>query len=148
MTTIAYKEGVLAADTQLTLDNTKMPCHKILRLPQGGVLACAGNMDHTTDFEQFMSGTRTKCKAKKFEAIYVDAKKHIWWYLNNPEQAEPVEGSCYAIGSGWKIAMAGMLTGLSAIDAVKLAGQLDLNTNTEVDHYVVKTGRLHQVTFH
>jgi hypothetical protein len=151
MTTIAYKGRILAADTQLTYsDNTKTFCHKLHDLGSGHVVAIAGDCDSEFHFKRWlMAGAKvddwqTKViqfiKKPKFEAIYIDKYNQKWYYTDGPE-AMPIEHRFHAIGSGWRIAMAGMHMGLSAVDSVLLAGDLDVNTNKIVEKYDIQTGK-------
>jgi hypothetical protein len=51
---------------------------------------------------------------------------------------EPLCHPFYAVGSGWKFAMAGMHTGMSALDAVEFASNFDIYTNKKVRALNVK----------
>ena len=64
---------------------------------------------------------------------------HFWWHKNT---RIPIEQPFMSIGSGEQIARAGLYMGLPAIDAVKLAGELDINTNTIVDYYSGRTQKI------
>lgn len=142
MTTIAVKNGILAADTQINIDSVKLFGHKLVRVA-GSIYAIAGNADIELAFldwavEKIKPFPR-KC-IKNFEAIEVDSNANISYYCATPGSL-PLDAPFYAIGSGWKIAMAGMACGLSASDAVKLAGSLDIYTNQFVDTYNIRTKR-------
>ncbi len=150
-TTIAWKGRTLAADTQLTYeDNTKTFCHKLHDLGASHVVAIAGSVDAEFYFKRWLiAGAKVEKwndmvlayeKKPKFEAIYIDNLGQKWYYSDNPA-AMPIEHRFHAIGSGWRVAMAGMHIGLSAKDAVLLAGDLDINTNKIVDTYDLQTGK-------
>jgi len=151
LTTIAWKGRTLAADTQLTYsDDTKVFTHKIHLLGDNHVVAIAGNCDADFHFKRWLlAGAKVDdwsayfclVKKPKFEAIYLDKRGNKWHYINGPE-AIAIEHRCFAIGSGSKIAFAGMHMGLSAVDAVLLAGDIDINTNKVVERYDLQTGRL------
>lgn len=141
MTTIAYRDGLMAADTQLTIGGhirTKSD-PKIVTLSNGLVLGAAGKTHKIVIATEFL--------------------KNPYWIENldkmpNPETTKGWEGiaawkgtvyffqgDCipnlmvspfYAIGSGWELAHAAMAMGLSAPDAVKFASELDVYTNAEV----------------
>ena len=143
MTTIAIsiKDGILAADTQLTDNDIKVLCHKITVLPDNRVVACAGPVDEEEWFKAWLIGDLKKLpRLKKLCAILIEDKQ-AFYFIQGPEKYK-IEHPFYAIGNGWKVAMAGMHAGLSAVNSVKLAGELDIYTNTIVDHYVIKTKRL------
>lgn len=152
MTTIAWLGRTLAADTQLTYsDDTKTFCHKIHLLGDNHVVAIAGDFDAEFHFKRWLlAGAKVDdwlgsvlqfVKKPKFEAIYIDKYDQKWYYTNGPE-AIPIEHRFHAIGSGGRIAMAAMHMGLNAVDAVLLAGDLDVNTNKIVERYDLQTGRL------
>ncbi len=151
MTTIAIKRNTLAADTQLTLgDDIKIYCQKIHILGAGEVVAIAGNVDAEFHFKRWLiAGMKpdewaayfSELKEPKYEAIYIDRFKSRW-YFQDGSDCQPIEHRFYAIGSGSKLAMAAMHMGLSAVDAVLLAGDLDVNTNKIVDKYDLVSGRL------
>ena len=150
-TTICWKGRTLAADTQLTFsDDTHVFCHKIHLLGDNHVVAIAGDYDAEFHFKRWlMAGAKVDewvasnilVKKPKFEAIYIDKNGNKWYYSNGPE-ALPIESRFFAIGSGGKIAMAGMHMGLNAVDAVLLAGDIDINTNKIVERYDIQTRRL------
>ncbi len=151
MTTIAWKGRILAADTQLTYeDDTKTFCHKLHDLGNGHIVAIAGGTDSEFHFKRWLSaGAKVDewqtmmiqfIKKPKFEAIYIDKFNDKWYYTDGPERM-PIEHRFHACGSGWRIAMAGMHMGLSAKDAVLLAGDLDINTNKIVETYDIQTGK-------
>lgn len=145
MTTIAYANGVLAADTQCTIeDSTRTTMHKLRRVPGVGVVACAGKLSTAHAFVEWLQGgTKRYPKecVKGFEAIVLDEEGKPWYY-GATQYKDPIENPFYALGSGWRLAMAGMHMGLSPKQAVELAGQLDIYTNTIVDTFNAKTGRI------
>jgi ATP-dependent protease HslVU (ClpYQ) peptidase subunit len=152
MTTIAWKGRTLAADTQLTYeDNTKAFCRKIHDLGAGHIVAIAGSVDAEYYFKKWLiAGAKIDSwgnmvieflKKPKFEAIYIDKNNQKWYYTDGPAPML-IEHKFAAIGSGRSLALAGMHMGLSAMDAVLLAGDIDINTNKIVDTYDLQTGKL------
>lgn len=138
MTTIAYKDGILAADSQMNVGNIKIPgAAKIVSLPNGDILAGAGHLDKVAIAQAFFGQKNWKDKIDEapiwedgFEAILVSKGK--LYYCTRNCVPYPVEHPFFAIGSGTDVAMAGMYTGLSAPDAVLLASELDIYTNNKV----------------
>ncbi len=152
MTTIAWKGRTLAADTQLTYeDNTKAFCRKIHDLGAGHIVAIAGSVDAEYYFKKWLQAgaklenweekVKSYLKKPKFEAIYIDKHNTKWYYTDGPAPML-IEHKFAAIGSGRSLALAGMHIGLSAMDAVLLAGDIDINTNKTVDTYDIQTGKL------
>lgn len=138
MTTIAYKDGILAADSQVTFGNVKATSDpKIKELPNGIIIALAGNNDKIMVALQFFSREDWEEKLneapdfkKGFEAILV-SKGRVYTAQNNCVPW-PLVHPFHAAGSGWQIASAGMHMGMSAEEAVKLASELDIYTNNKV----------------
>jgi len=148
LTTIAYRAGILAADTQLTLSGCiRVPCSKITLIPTKGAVAVSGNVGHEWWFLDWLrGGAKTHNypfdKAKKFEAIWVDSWNDPWYFSGGGPDRLLIEHKFHAIGEGWQLAMAAMHTGMNAVDAVLFASTLNVNTNNIVDYYNVKTGKV------
>jgi ATP-dependent protease HslVU (ClpYQ) peptidase subunit len=152
MTTIAWKGRTLAADTQLTYeDATKAFCRKITFFGDFQVVAVAGDVESEFYFKRWLqAGGKIDSwgnsvieflKKPKFEALYVDKRKQVWYYTDGPAPML-IEHKFAAIGSGRSLALAAMHMGLNAKDAVLLAGDIDINTNKIVDTYDLQTGKL------
>ena len=146
MTTIAIRNRILAADTQLTLaDDIRTFCRKLFPQPGGGCIALAGDCDDEWMFRQWWAAGEhletwdsVRMKKAKFDAIWIDQWNDVWWYADGPEKF-PVDHPFHAIGSGAKLAMAAMHMGMGAKEAVLFAAELDVNTNFYVDTYNGKT---------
>lgn len=137
MTTIAYRNNILAADTQLTDDHFKYLCHKIELLSDGRILACSGNCDDEQDFKEWLLGERkTLPKKNKTNALLITDGIPVQYAATT---RLPIDHPFMAIGSGWKIAMTFMYAGYGAIEAVKATSELEINTNNLVDSYNLKT---------
>lgn len=148
MTTIAYKNGIMAADSAcsdswqiLTTRSTK-----IYRLASGGLLGGAGDADIRSVLELFNHvKTAKQVPSKKkiieektdFDAILVLPKGkifHVW--CNEPEGdndrwnagAMDIHEPHYAIGSGAPFANAALDAGASAREAVNVACKRDFFT--------------------
>ena len=139
MTTIAWKGNLLAADTQLTWDEhiRGKSAPKIVRLPSGVILAGAGDNLQSILAEKFFSNPdwdsvplKDRPKLKKYEAIIVIDRKV--YQLETHMVPQLLADPYYAIGSGWKFALAAMAKGDTAPEAVLFASTLDINTNSEI----------------
>lgn len=144
ITTIAYKDGIIAADTQTTFGNIRATSDpKIKVLPNGLLIAIAGDVAKGLIAERFFSQPDWITKLddsptfkRGFEALlFPNGRPH--WCANNCVPV-PLVNPFYSMGSGWQIAMAGMKTGLNAVQAVQLAGELDIYTNNTVQVVHVK----------
>lgn len=162
MTTIAYKAGILAADTQQTESITgikqKVAASKIHICPEGETwsidgekviaFALAGDLDTIVEVtQQLKEGIHIRFNGEKFHrinirVIFIGEKKEFLWVgalTSNPNQGiinnwitRQNFNSCLAAGSGMSLAQAAMAIGKSAEGAVKVAAKLDPNTNFEV----------------
>ena len=137
MTTIAYKDGILAADTQLTYSGgVSGTSRKLELLSDGRVVAIAGDVTQEYWFKQVLQGVKIPKKKYKFkgiQAIIIDGTK-VYQCWDGPELID-VGDSYLAIGHGHSIARAGMAIGMTAKQAVKMAGEVNIYTNTIVDTY-------------
>ncbi|WP_426355658.1 hypothetical protein ACN9MD_09695 [Stenotrophomonas maltophilia] len=120
MTTVAVKDGVMAADTQLTGDSIhRVP--KIFELPDGGLIGGCGESWSRTYavIKWFLSGQEGD--APEFEdgciLILQPDGQILMAYDRLP--AFPIMGGAAAIGSGGPIAMNYMSSGASAEKAVR-----------------------------
>lgn len=140
MTTIAFKAGILAADTQLTWGNEKHYTTKIKVLPTGIVIACAGNIPQERKAHEIFSDSNWRSldlseKAKNFAAMaFIDGKLFL---CTNNYIPIPINDRYFSIGSGSAYALAAMSLGCSAQDAIKLAADFDVNTNKIIETYEI-----------
>lgn len=143
MTTIAYKDGILAADTQLTYGYIKGLCRKIEILSTGEVVASAGNEEDYFIWKNWWAGDKKKIPKlhKTFELIMIDPDGRLYKY-NNTCIPITIDDPVYAYGSGDALARGAMAYGLSAKEAVKFASEVDINTNNIIDTYDSKKKRL------
>lgn len=131
MTTIAYRDGTLAADT-LGCGGVRRRTKKLHRVGDA-ILGLSGNYG---DCWQFVHWWADQSKALEFrvfrtdnsdspdlEAIVVtDGGAEIW---TEHLQPTPVLEPFFAIGSGAKAAMAAMHMGATAAKAVEIAMRVD-----------------------
>ncbi len=140
MTTIAYKDGILAADTQLTDGNMKYLCRKIEVLTGGEVVSSAGNEDDFYIWRDWYYGDKKKAPKlhKTFCLFMINLEgKPVRFNANCVEV--PITDPLFALGSGEPMARAAMIYGLTAKQAVLFASEVDVNTNNIVDTYDSKT---------
>lgn len=147
MTTIAWRNGILAADTQMTDNHIKVPMRKLFLLgANAGCIAICGDVAKALGFIDWLQSglepTRTKKRVYKgVGAIYIDKWDDPFWFDDSPNPV-PINAPFYAMGTGHALAMGAMSTGMSAIDAVKFASTLDIYTNDQVEYYSVKTKKI------
>lgn len=135
MTTIAYKDGVIAYDSQITRGNVILyddfdKC--IVR--DGRMFVCSGA---TADFDALISAYSGSKPTEKIDAIALvidgDRVNHFAvCETDGPWRAEVLLSHPYAIGSGQEYALAAMDAGLSAYDAVRIAAKRDTSTGGKI----------------
>lgn len=127
MTTIAYKDGVLAADTRVTQDDTILPnASKIARDYPYSTAFC-GALKVRQDFSQHRDFS--KLPDDGWESINGNG------ILRDSDGATLTipKGDFWAIGSGAHFALGAMAAGATPEEAVKIAARYDTGTNDIVE---------------
>lgn len=139
MTTVAARDGVMAADSQSTGDYI-CRVRKILRLPDGTLAAGAGTSAAVYAAIQWVIGGR-QGDAPDIEGscvLFLRPNGSLW--LADGRWPEfPLADKHIAIGSGGMAAQAAMLMGASAIEAVRIACHLDDGSSAPVHSAKLKT---------
>lgn len=134
MTTIAYKDGILASDSRLTIeDNVQTDkCKKIWRLADGTLFAASGdNEGGLLLLAALRAGRELGAKSDRaFDAIRILPKGRIFVTEGLVWSRWPEKW--VAIGSGAKYARAAIMAGAGAHDAVKIAIGLDPHSGGRV----------------
>jgi len=140
MTTVTYRNGVMAADTMMVRYNE--PCYgaeKIFRTDKY-MVGIAGAYSAVLPFKDMLESLpedrdpsymwkRWECMPELdggFSATIVDREGSIWSCMNEPPV--PFHGEFDAIGSGAPYAIGAMAIGASAIEALIIADRFDINT--------------------
>lgn len=139
MTTIAFRDGVLAADTLAVDDeiDLKSHCTKIFLLADC-IVAISGDYHAGLRFVEWLKAGRPKRKpnwGKKasFEA-YVLTKTGLTAWDENLSPV-PNEDEFCAIGGGGPVATGAMEMGATAIRAVEVATKWHSGTGGRVEHF-------------
>ncbi|HDS1550725.1 TPA: hypothetical protein QEK98_002980 [Stenotrophomonas maltophilia] len=126
MTTIAVKDGVMAADTQLTGDCIhRVP--KIFELPDGGCIGGCGESWSRTYavISWFLSGQEGDAPDFEDGSILILKPDGQILMAYDRLPAFPILGSVAVIGSGGPTAMSHMIAGASAEKAVRATCQAE-----------------------
>lgn len=140
MTTIVYRDGVLAADSVVGSSGWRMGhCNKIAVRDDGAAMGVSGEWAVSVAAQRwFLSGCQGDAPAGDYKAIVADADGAS--LLEDGVIGVPctflVPGAL-AIGCGWPAALAAMLMGADAVKAVEIACMLDPNSGGEITHVVV-----------
>lgn len=137
MTTIAYREGILAADRKLT-GGSIADCEitKISRNHMGDLCGAAGPASFISAFIGWFDGGEKydapmPNKDDGGEAMIVRADLTIETFETTG--TSKVRAKSYSIGSGRQVAYGAMAVGASAERAVRAASEYDVYTGSEID---------------
>lgn len=142
MTTIVYRDGILAADTRAYAGDAK-PIGKKQKIHQTrygfvGVSTPApgfaeelvawfkADIDKRFDAEPNPNG-------RTFEAIEI-TPEGVFFYHDNMTPSGPLDAEFIAIGSGDQYALGALEAGATATQAVEIASRLDAWTNDAIQH--------------
>lgn len=154
MTTIAYKDGVMACDSCWASDSLQTTSlTKIERLSSGALFGAAGDGDIRAALallDKIKSSSRlpscadlaaTRCDLK---AILVFANGQPWMIdigKEGPEfygQVVPANRGIAGAGTGAELAIGAMAAGKSAAEAVRIACRYDINSRLPVHTLALK----------
>lgn len=150
MTTIAYREGVLASDSRVTIkafidnDNVK----KLFKLPDGSVVGMAGSWTPGMDLYRALKKAAKEAKDGeemqlpfvngKYQAILVSPLGDAWYNENGEwNNLKKWNYDYIAIGSGGAVAMAAMDAGADARTAVAVGIKRDVYSGGKIQSYKV-----------
>ncbi|KOR45001.1 peptidase [Xanthomonas oryzae] len=141
MTTLAFDGKTLACDSQVTSGNIKGKMKKYTRLPGGGVIMVAGEVELLEDaVSRFLAGEDPAVNVDKDgqeRAQFVRLDKTGCFFSADGSWSRMWPGD--AIGSGAPYAITAMHLGLDAKQAVTVACQLDLYSAVPVHTFKVRT---------
>ena len=134
MTVIAFKDGVMAADTQLSQGNAQSRAVKIFRLPDGGVAGGCGLWSAAYAGLRWLAagGSDDGAEDRKLlpdidgATILIAKPDGTHWVLEDRFPAFPLMGKVAAIGCGADAAEMAMGMGLSAVEAVGRVTRQDI----------------------
>lgn len=125
MTTIAYRDGIIAADTGLT-SGTIRDCHmdKIVKREDGAVAGAAGEAWWIAAFLEWFhkGGELPVCKGSS-QGLVVDKRRRLTIYESSDgtNRSFPIRAKYYAVGSGSSVALGALFSGANPVQAVKAA---------------------------
>ncbi len=144
MTTIAYKDGVLASDSRLTYNEfiCTDKCKKIWRLKDGTLFAASGdNEGGLAALNALTKGLPLPKSDREYTAVRILPKGQIYstdgaLWVRWPEKF-------IAIGSGGKYAAAAMRAGADAKSAVKIGIASDVYSGGRVQNLRLQKRKTH-----
>lgn len=137
MTCIAFKDGVMAADTMLSSYNAQMRAQKLVRLPDGGVAGGCGLWTRAYAGLKYLSeggdpdaldnprSPEGPPNIRESSILMVKADGSLW-IIEDEFPAFPLLDTVAAIGCGSDAVMMAMGLGLSAVEAVGRVTKQDI----------------------
>lgn len=135
MTTIAYRDGILAADTQVCGGGGRAgTVVKVVRRSDGHLAGTAGDLSWAQRLHGwFMGGENGEPPLPKEgggEAILIRPDGGVHYV--DEVRTHTLKADCHASGSGSQFALGAMAAGATAERAVEIACSLDIHTGGEV----------------
>jgi ATP-dependent protease HslVU (ClpYQ) peptidase subunit len=142
MTTIAFRDGILAADRLITEKDTRVPGNavKIIQNKYGWSVGLAGSVadyHRLGDWVDSYLGAPKKSKPPnppggEYGAIAVSPEGKVF-YIERGVMFPANEDAPFVVaGAGGDIALGAMYAGASAIEAVEIASKVDTSTGNGV----------------
>lgn len=131
MTTIAYRDGVLAADSQVTLGSMRLPgsALKIGKTKAGVLYGGAGSVAACGEFFDWVNSPDDgELPEGEYSGIIVLPKGEVM-EIENGSFLPKMKQKFIAVGSGAPYALAAMMAGATAQEAVKIATKLDIHSS-------------------
>lgn len=136
MTTVAYKNGVIAGDTQITGNGTRMGFATKIGRRNGILYGASGSLSIAQDFLAWVAGGMVgepPSMSGPFDGYgngMVAWGPHVVTF--NRCGIDVIRAPYFAIGSGWELALGAMAAGKSAEQAIKIAMLHDTHTGGKV----------------
>ena len=134
MTTIAIDHNTISADGLAVVNGKKVdPSFKKLIKRDGVIYAMAGRIEHCEILIDYLSNTSDELIPDiEGNVIAIEnGEVRIYWVNDGVLDSDKVVPP-YAIGSGGEYAYSALRMGMTSKQAVKHAGEIDINTNTKV----------------
>ena len=132
MTTIVYRDGVMAGDgTETSIGEDESPmiltrtCVKVWKLPSGELFGASRGSEDCERLRHALIKGLPAPKLDDVNALRVDLQGRIWLYEGNIWQRVGQRDGFYAVGCGALFAFPLLKAGLGAIEACKIAKECD-----------------------
>lgn len=137
MTTIAYRDGILAFDSAMTLDHLRLGAHTKAWRYKDFFICGAGSYSEIQAFKDwFMSGMNGESPYPTDEGVFVIITPDRKVLMCDPSGWFVADGPYHAWGSGMAIALGAMAAGASAIKAVEAACEIDVYSHGPVRRFI------------
>lgn len=158
MTTLVYRNGILAVDTRSTRGETMTPGHttKIFRMPDGSVCGCSGDYCEATKFINWMRDLMTAVMDQRpadeineiaegepplqeSGVVHMRVDGEVMIYERGGSYI--MEAEFEAWGSGAEAAYGALYMGASAKTAVEIACKVDVYSGGDVRTMMVEKAK-------
>jgi hypothetical protein len=139
MTTIVYKNGVLAADRQINWKNKIFAQATKIFINQNIAYGMCGTITACGEFAKFINGFEFdkeifhKEDHKDFDAIVIDVKTREVSIYDTSLIKETMEAEFFCLGSGGDIAIGALLMGATPRQAIECAAKIDQSTGDQIN---------------
>lgn len=143
MTTIAYRDGVVATDTLSTSGNIVYDrCHEKRLLIRGATFwLCGNNAEAETFANRILDGVRFEKEGYDCDGLaLIGDKLYNCGHSEGTYYKSEMTSGFWAWGSGAEIAMGAMQMNATSEQAITIASQIDVFTGGEVRKYNARTG--------
>lgn len=133
MTIICWRNGVIAADSQMTNDNLASKTKKLFRV-KNMAIGFAGDVVDGLKLVEFLRSKdeQPPTLSEDFEALAMDLRTGKCTYYEKQLVPIPITDKFEAIGTGDELAIGAMEFGATAIEAVRVAIKRDINSGGRV----------------
>lgn len=150
MTTIAYRDGVLASDSRATIGSTIVPekADKVFQLADGGAVAITGSYNTAMELVRWLALQATGADEeelghrpaldKESTVIHLRPDGVVMVYDGGRYDATELRAQYFAWGSGSDIALGALWMGADAKTAVQAAIALNIHTGGEIQAHSVR----------
>ena len=130
MTTLAYRAGVLAADSLCRVGDWNAPyaVEKLFRMKDGSVCGVCGNYTEALAFIAWLNDSKPKEDRPPLASATVVQMSATGVIVHESEGCYPVKGEFGAWGSGMPVALGTLHMRATAEEAVKVASLVDEGT--------------------
>jgi hypothetical protein len=141
MSTIVYKEGILAGDTAVSFQDQRFgKCKKIFDL-EDKTVGIVGALCLFPEFIKFIEGKEFnkeifKEEKNNFEAVVIDKITKKTTTYDKSLSPEEVEADFICFGSGASLAKGALLMGATPKQAIECAAKIDVFTNNEIQEII------------
>lgn len=140
MTTIAFRQGVLATDTQMSYGSTQYTVPGIKLFYAGSyAVGFAGDIRYGPLVKRWFD-LQCPLGVEEYNRLWDDGwdiiamDRHGHLHTAFADVVYPLDNQFYAIGSGSHYALGAMHMGASAVQAVAAAARFDVDTNAVIEH--------------